>query len=150
MRELRATVKILRSPGGDLDRGAVGLSGVPRLVDSAREAGLDIELDLDVPEGQLDGAIDAAGYRIVQESLTNVIRHSGARRARLNARVDDGQLEIVVADDGRGCGAAERKPPGAGLLGMQERTTLLGGQFFAGDGDGGFVVRAVLPTRVGG
>jgi signal transduction histidine kinase len=150
IRELRATVKVLRSPGGDLERGAVGLSGIPRLVDSAREAGLDVELDLNVPEGRLDGAIDAAGYRIVQESLTNVIRHSGARRAKLTARVADGQLEIVVADDGRGRGAAGRNPPGAGLLGMLERTTLLGGQFSAGDSDGGFVVRAVLPTRVGG
>jgi signal transduction histidine kinase len=149
MRELRATVKVLRSPGGDVDRGAVGLSGLAALADRAREAGVEVDLDLDVPEGHLDSAIDAAGYRIVQESLTNVIRHSGAHRASVSARIRDGQLEIVVADDGRGSMATGADRAGTGLLGMRERTALLGGQLSSGDGvDGGFVVRAQLPVRL--
>jgi signal transduction histidine kinase len=149
MRELRATVKVLRSPGGDVEKGAVGLSGVAALADRAREAGVDVDLDLDVPEGQLDGAIDAAGYRIVQESLTNVIRHSGAQRATVTAHVVNGQLEIIVADDGRGGSVGETDRAGTGLLGMQERTALLGGQLSAGNGNnGGFVVRAQLPVRL--
>jgi signal transduction histidine kinase len=149
MRELRATVKVLRSPGADVERGAVGLSGVAALADRAREAGVEVDLDLDVPEGHLDGAIEAAGYRIVQESLTNVIRHSGAHRATVRAHIVDGQLEIIVADDGRGGSVAETDRAGTGLLGMQERTALLGGQLFAGNGDnGGFLVRAQLPVRL--
>ena len=149
MRELRATVKVLRSPGSDVEKGAVGLSGVAALADRAREAGVDVDLDVDVPQGRLDGAIDAAGYRIVQESLTNVIRHSGARRATVSAHVVDGQLQIIVADDGRGGPVAETDRAGTGLLGMQERAALLGGQFSAGKGDnGGFLVRAQLPVRL--
>jgi signal transduction histidine kinase len=149
MRELRATVKVLRSPGGDVDRRAVGLSGVTALAEQAREAGVDVDVHLDVPRGQLDGAIDAAGYRIVQESLTNVIRHSGAHRASVSCRIRDGQLEIVIADDGRGGTATRADLGGTGLLGMRERTALLGGQLSSGDGeDGGFVVRAQLPVRL--
>jgi signal transduction histidine kinase len=148
MRELRGTVKVLRSPGGDVERGALGLSGIWRLVDSAREAGVEVDLDLDVPDGRLDGAIDAAGYRIVQESLTNVIRHSGARRAAVTARLHDSRLELVISDDGHGRAASGTATTGAGLIGMQERTTMLGGDFCAGNGDRGFVVRAVLPARL--
>ena len=149
MRELRATVKVLRSAGSDVEKGAVGLSGVAALADRAREAGVDVDLDLDVPEGHLDGAIDAAGYRIVQESLTNVIRHSGAHRATVSAHVVNGLLEIIVADDGRGGSVAETDRAGTGLLGMQERTAMLGGQLSASNGNnGGFVVRAQLPVRL--
>ena len=149
MRDLRATVRVLRSPGTDVERGAVGLSGVAHLVDRAREAGVDVDLDLDVPEGHLDGAIDAAAYRIVQESLTNVIRHSGAGRAAVTARVRDGGLEIIVTDDGRGAPVARPDGAATGLAGMRERIALLGGQLSAGPGDnGGFVVRARLPARL--
>jgi signal transduction histidine kinase len=148
MRELRGTVKVLRSPGGDVERGALGLSGISRLLDSAREAGVEVDLDVDVPDGRLDGAIDAAGYRIVQESLTNVIRHSGARRAAVTARLHDGRLELVISDDGHGRAASRTPTSGAGLIGMQERTTMLGGEFCAGNGDRGFVVHAVLPARL--
>lgn len=144
MKELRSTVKILRAPGTDIERGAVGIAGLSRLADGAREAGIEVDLRVDVPE-DLDGAIDAAAYRIVQESLTNVIRHSGASRARVVARVVAGRLEVVVSDDGRGPTAPA---DGAGLAGMRERVTLLGGEFSAGRGErGGFVVRAVLPVR---
>jgi len=148
LRELRAMVKILRSPVTDAERGTVGLAGLGALVDGAREAGVAVDLDLDVPEGCLDGAIEAAAYRIVQESLTNVLRHSGARHASVTAGVCGDRLEVVVADDGRGAtdggwGA------GQGLVGMRERATMLGGRLTAERGrGGGFVVHAVLPTRL--
>jgi signal transduction histidine kinase len=152
LRELRATVKLLRSPTGDVERGAVGLSGLGRLVDAAREAGVAVDLDVAVADACLDGAIEAAAYRIVQESLTNVIRHSGATHAAVTVGMCGERLELVIADDGAtGCPA--RPSPaggGQGLVGMQERVAVLGGRLSAGREDGaGFVVRAELPVRLG-
>jgi signal transduction histidine kinase len=155
LRELRATVKLLRSPAADVERGAVCLSGLDRLADAAREAGLSVDIDIDidvaVDDDRLDGAIEAAAYRIVQESLTNVIRHSGARHAAVTAGIRDDRLELVITDDGPGGSAAGPSSPGGGqgLLGMRERAAVLGGQLQAGRGEaGGFVVHAVLPTRL--
>jgi len=148
LRELRAMVKILRSPVTDAERGTVGLAGLGALVDGARDAGVAVDLDLDVPEGCLDGAIEAAAYRIVQESLTNVLRHSGAGHASVTAGVCGDRLEVVVADDGRGAVDA-LSGSGQGLVGMRERATMLGGRLTAERGrGGGFVVHAVLPTRL--
>ncbi len=148
MRELRATVRALREPGTEPERGALGLSAVPQLVAAAREAGVEVTARLEVPDHRLDGAVDAAAYRIVQEALTNVLRHSGARHASVRARLRDGAVAIAVTDDGRGTTAVTR--PGAGLVGMQERAAVLGGQVTFGTSDeGGFAVHAVLPVRVG-
>lgn len=145
MRELRATVTMLRSPGPEPERGAVGLSAVPQLVRATREAGVAVDVDLQVPDRRLDGEVDAVGYRIVQESLTNVLRHSGADHAAVRAAVHDGHLELAVSDDGCGPGTAIR--PGTGLIGMQERVTVLGGRvWFGASEDGGFAVRAELPV----
>jgi signal transduction histidine kinase len=151
LRELRATVKLLRSPAADVERGAVSLSGLGHLADAAREAGVTVDLDVTVDDGCLDDAIGAAAYRIVQESLTNVIRHSGARHAAVTAGIRDDQLELVIADDGPGGSPAGPVPPGGGqgLVGMRERAAVLGGQLRARRGQaGGFVVHAVLPTRL--
>ena len=152
LRELRATVKLLRAPMGEVERGAVGLAGIGRLVDAAREAGVAVDVDVTVDEGCLDHAIEAAAFRIVQESLTNVIRHSGAGRATVTAGVRGGRLEIVVADDGPDgrTAAASSTGGGQGLVGMRERAAVLGGRLSAGHREGnGFVVRAVLPVRLG-
>jgi signal transduction histidine kinase len=147
MRELHNTVKLLRPPGTDGERETVGLAGLSRLADGAREAGVQVDLDVELPT-RLDGAIDATAYRIVQESLTNVIRHSGARRARVKARVQNDRMELVIADDGRG-GARIRARAGAELAGVRERAAMLGGELDAGDDDGGgLVVRALLPVRL--
>ena len=152
LRELRATVKLLRAPWGEVERGAVGLAGIGRLVDAARDAGVAVDLDVTVDGGCLDHAIEAGAFRIVQESLTNVIRHSGARRATVTAGVRGGRLEVVVADDGPDgrAPAASSAGGGQGLVGMQERAAVLGGSLSAGHREGsGFVVRAVLPVRLG-
>ncbi|WP_413450399.1 sensor histidine kinase [Georgenia phoenicis] len=150
MRELRSTVKLLRSPAAQAERDAVGLAGIPGLVAAAHNAGLDVDLELDVDPGRLDGAIESAAYRIVQESLTNVIRHSGGRHARVVARITDGRLLISVTDDGHGTAASRGHATGGqGILGMRERAALLGGSLQTHDGDqGGFVVRADLPARL--
>jgi signal transduction histidine kinase len=158
--ELRATVKLLRDPGAEEpSRGATGLAGLDTLLRPAREAGLDVTVDVDVPSGALDGAIDAVAYRIVQESLTNVLRHSGAARACVSARVEGGRLVLRIADEGRGGGHPARVVPdpsgatgwgGQGIAGMRERAAALGGRLHAGPGtDGGFVVAAELPVRLG-
>jgi signal transduction histidine kinase len=146
--ELRATVKVLRSPAPEAaPRGALGLAGLDTLVAPVRAAGLEVEVHDDVAPGALSDAIDAAAYRIAQEALTNVLRHAGARRVRLEAGVVDGRLRIVVTDDGRGAGPL----PGAGtgVAGMRERAGLLGGTLTAGDAPGGgFAVVADLPARL--
>jgi signal transduction histidine kinase len=167
LRELRATVKLLRSPAAGAERGTVGLSGLGRLAEGAREAGLGVDLDVDVQEGCLDRAIEAAAYRIVQESLTNVLRHSRAAHAAVTAGVRGDRLELVITDDGPGAcpddgprpGTVHRSEVGScpddapaggtGLTGMRERATVLGGEVHAGRRNGGgFVVHAVLPTRL--
>lgn len=149
--ELRATVRILRAdaagagPAGP--RGATGLSGIDALVRPAREAGLGVDVALDVPDG-LPAAVDAAAFRVVQESLTNVLRHAGARRARVSAVVDGDRLHVTVSDDGRGSAGA---PAGAGITGMRERVGLLGGTLTARDAPGGgFAVVADLPATLPG
>ena len=159
LHELRSTVRVLRGPvGGPPDVAApesasaeapapTGLAGVSTLVRSAQAAGLDIDVTLDVPPGLLDGAIDAAAYRIVQESLTNVLRHAAATHVAVSVRVTDGRLVLRVADDGRGTGHG--LVPGSGISGMRERVALLGGTLTMGDAPGGgFRVAADLPLRL--
>jgi signal transduction histidine kinase len=86
----------------------------------------------------------------VQESLTNVLRHAGARRAWVRATVDDGRLRVEVSDDGRGTrGASPADAHGSGIPGMRERAALLGGTLTAGDAPGGgFAVVADLPAEL--
>lgn len=157
LRELRATVKVLRDPLPEpAPRGSTSLAGLDLLVGPARDTGLDVVLDVDAEPGALDGAIDAAACRIVQESLTNVLRHADARRATVSAHVVGGRLELRIVDDGAGsvgragdAAGAGTRGPGQGLAGMRERATLLGGRLDAHDGpDGGFVVSADLPVRL--
>ncbi|MEX5257634.1 sensor histidine kinase [Kocuria arenosa] len=166
LRELRSTVKLLRSPGADpAERSSIGLAGIPQLIAAAQHAGVEVTARIDVHPHELDTTIDAAAHRIVQESLTNVLRHSGAQHAVVEARLRNGTLELRIADDGRGAptgaspGAAAGAAPGAahgaegggrGLQGMAERACLLGGTLTAGTRDGGgFEVRATLPRRLG-
>lgn len=154
LRELRSTVRVLRAPAGGSPETAgpdaavpTGLAGIDALADSARAAGLTVDVTLDVPPGLLDGGIDAAAYRVVQESLTNVLRHAGATRVAVTVRVTDGRLVLRVADDGGGAGPG--LVPGSGLAGMRERVSVLGGELTAGDApDGGFRVVAELPLRL--
>ncbi|MEU4384091.1 sensor histidine kinase [Promicromonospora sp. NPDC023805] len=147
LHELRSTVRLLRGPVGGPDSAPTGLAGVETLAASARAAGLVVDVELDVPAGILDGAIDAAAYRVVQESLTNVLRHAAAGRVVVSAKAAGGRLALRVSDDGSGAGSG--LVPGTGISGMRERVVLLGGTLTAGDaGGGGFVVAADLPLRL--
>jgi signal transduction histidine kinase len=122
------------------------LRRVEALVDSVRAAGLPVELTIDGPLEDLPAGLDVSGYRIVQEALTNALKHAGPARARvhINRRADE--LEIQVSDDGSGGIGAPGT--GHGLVGMRERVAVYGGRLEAGpNGGGGFVLRASLPLE---
>jgi signal transduction histidine kinase len=153
--ELRATVGVLRSDAAD---GAApraptpGIGQLDELVEQARYAGLSVDLQVDPTVEGVPTTVGVAAYRIVQESLTNVMRHAGPR-AHTVVKIDqDGNrgLTVEVTDDGLGAaaGAADAPgPPGHGLAGMRERAATVGGVLTAGPRvGGGFRVEAHLPT----
>jgi signal transduction histidine kinase len=148
--ELRATLGMLRSDDTASREPAAGLDRLPSLVESSRATGLPVDLVIEGEARPLPSAVDTAAFRIVQESLTNVIRHAGPARATFAVRHGDDRLEIEVTDDGRGAvdgnGAAGGASGGHGLAGMRERVALLGGELDAGPRpSGGYRVRARLP-----
>jgi signal transduction histidine kinase len=105
---------------------------------------VDIEVSRDPAAGPLPAAVDVTAYRIVQESLTNVMRHAAAARAHVEVVHCPDHVEIAVVDDGRG--AAAEATPGHGITGMRERAEMVGGSLDAGpQPGGGFRVRARLP-----
>lgn len=135
--ELRATLGMLRSSGAAPREEAAGLDRLPALVESARAGGLPVEVLIEGDAPSLPPAVDTAAFRVVQESLTNVIRHAGPARATIAVRHGNGSVEIEVADDGRGAAAAgdgdgDDGGGGHGLAGMRERAALLGGEMEAG------------------
>jgi signal transduction histidine kinase len=124
---------------------APGAAAVEALVQRVNAAGLRVELDVRGSVEALPPAPDLAVYRIVQEALTNTLKHADASSARVLIDRCAGQVSVVVTDDGRGALAGAFDEPGHGLSGMSERITALGGTFHAGTtGDRGFAVRAVL------
>jgi signal transduction histidine kinase len=146
--ELRATLGMLRQA----DDGRVptaGLGQVEELAAVARQAGLDVQVEVASPQAELPSAVEQAAYRILQESITNAIRHAGPARLTVSLTAARGQLELLVTDDGRGPREADGAGAlGRGIAGMRERAALLGGELTAGPGpDGGFQVRARLPLH---
>ena len=165
LREMRVILGVLRDEDGDDNDGRApypGLGQIDELTAKARDAGLDINLEETSPAAALPSAVGSAAYRILQESITNVIRHVGPTRVTvaLNPGID--ALEIRVTDEGRH-DPADPHPParhptssdastggstksGRGILGMRERCQLLGGELDAGPlPGGGFEVKARLP-----
>jgi signal transduction histidine kinase len=143
--DLGALLGVLRS---EAEHAPVpGLDQLPRLADELRGAGMAVDVRIDgAPDGVPD-IVGAAGYRIVQEALTNVARHAG-EGAKARVRVARGRrwIAIEVADDGRGARPGLRE--GGGLTGMRERATALGGTFdVRSPRGGGFRIRAALPVR---
>ncbi|MEV6062605.1 histidine kinase [Nocardia asteroides] len=142
-RELRATLEALR----DDDAPRPGLAQVGDLVERAREAGVDTTLTIAGERGDLPAAVDRTGYRIVQESLTNIARHARAATASVRIGYGPDGLVVDVEDDGTATPAAAQAP-GVGLLGMRERVTALGGSLRAAPrAQGGFAVHAELPVE---
>ncbi|MEU5144952.1 sensor histidine kinase [Streptomyces sp. NPDC021139] len=144
--EVRQVLDTLRTPGDAPRAPAPGLDRLPELVEQAASAGLAVEVEGKPP--RLSPGTDLAAFRIVQEALTNVVRHSGSRHARVRLERDGGTLLLRVDDDGPATGA-DAGGSGNGLAGMRERAAALGGTIEAGPRpDGGFRVLAALPIDV--
>ena len=141
--EVRRLVGVLREDEA-VREPSRGAGAVAELVRGVTAAGLPVELDVDGSVEGLPAAPDLAVYRIVQESLTNVLKHAGASRARVHIARRPDRVCVEVTDDGQGSPGAD-DGSGNGLRGMRERVTALGGTFSAGpERDGGFAVRAEL------
>ncbi|WP_406078655.1 sensor histidine kinase [Micromonospora sp. NBC_00858] len=158
--EMRQMIELLREPGSGGGRapGADGgalpeavtarLAEADRLVERIRAAGLAVRVRTDGTPGPLPVGVDLAAYRIVQESLTNALKH-GAGEAELTIAYRPAEVVLTVENPVRR-GGAGLPGAGAGLIGMRERATLLAGRFSAGPHDGRWQVRAALPTREDG
>jgi signal transduction histidine kinase len=121
-----------------------GLGRLPTLIDQVRAAGLRVDLTTEGNERQLPVGIDLSAYRIVQEALTNTLKHAHASRAQVVLRYADDELAIDVTDDGRG--PTSNGDQGQGLIGMRERVSLYDGDLTAGPRpEGGFAVAARFP-----
>src|SRR5712691_4428694 len=148
--ELRAALKGLRSDdGGDVPLRPPGaaLADLGDLIAGVKGAGLAVELDMTAAPAAIPPTIGHAGYRIVQEGLTNVLRHSTAKHASVRIGQDEGALLVEILDNGQ-TRAATGTGGGHGLLGMRERAAALGGTCEAGQvPDGGWRVRARIPIQ---
>jgi|SRR5271166_103242 len=137
-----------RGPGGPLGEEGLtvpGIADLPRLARRMAEAGIRVTVQIDPPSPQVARSVDLSAYRIVQEALTNTMKHGGARSASVTVRFDGRAVDIEVCDDGRGAPAGYL--PGRGLLGIAERVSAFGGSLQHGGGErGGFRLRAVLPV----
>jgi signal transduction histidine kinase len=144
--EMRRLVGMLRAERDEPLAPQPGLDDLPRLVTQVREAGLPVELHVEGDRRAFPVGIELSAYRIVQEALTNALKHAGDAHAAVHVRYGAEALEVEVSDDGPGNGA-NGAGGGHGLVGMRERVALYGGRFEAGhDPSGGFVVRATLPA----
>ena len=145
LNDLRATLGILRDPAQAAPVGpAAGLDDLEAVASQLRAAGVEVSVDVDTV-GPVPAPVHSASYRIVQEALTNVLRHANAQAASVMVRADDDMLTIVVADDGTG-NAQPANGAGAGVRGMRERAEALGGTLHAGPrADRGWRVEAALP-----
>ncbi len=146
LRELRTTLGVLRqvdearplSPVPSLDR-------LDELISRTKDAGLPVRLTVSGDHTPLPAPVDLAAYRIVQEALTNAVRHAGTATATVLVRYSPDRVTLEVCDDGRGGEGAE----GNGIRGMRERAATLGGTLAAASRPGGgFIVQATLPLRV--
>jgi signal transduction histidine kinase len=142
MRRLLSMLRVGDEPSAHAPQPTLGELDV--LVAQVREAGLPVELHFEGEPTPLPPGVAVSAYRIVQEALTNVLKHAGPARARVIVRYATRELELEIADDGRG--SRDAGDPGHGLVGMRERVALYGGNFDAGARNGGgFVVRVRLP-----
>ncbi len=140
--ELRRTLALLRGDAASTTV-PVGLDKLDDLVAQVREAGLTVTVQREGPVVALLPAVDLSAYRIVQEALTNVLKHSGATSVAISVRYGADEVHLSIVDNGR----AEPGGPGHGLVGMRERVALFGGSLSAGPGaGGGFAVHARLPA----
>lgn len=145
--EMRRLLDVLKSAAPDDGRAPQpGLARLNELLDAMRATGLPVEAVMVGTPQPLPPGLDLSAYRIVQEALTNTLKHAGEAHARVLLRYEPDSLEIEVIDDGRGVSADASTDTGRGLIGMRERVQLFGGSIESGPRPGGgFLVRARLP-----
>jgi len=148
LNDLRATLDLLRDADDPAPTApTLDLASLTQLFDRAKAAGLDTDANVQLNGHTIPIAVGQAGFRIVQEALTNVMRHAAASRARVNLHVEADMLHVEVSDDGNAAAPAD---DGHGLRGMRERAAALGGDVTAGPTErGGWQVHARLPLRSG-
>jgi signal transduction histidine kinase len=148
--EMRRLLGGMRREGDDLELGPQpGLDSLDSLVADVERSGLPVRLRVEGEPFPLSRAIDLSAYRIVQEGLTNALKHAHAGHADVTVRYRPEELQIEVRDDGRG--GAESDGHGYGLVGIRERVKIYGGEMSAGPAPGGgFVLDARLPLGEGG
>lgn len=148
MHDLRSTVELLRAPTGEAPRDPVsGLDDLPLLATAAQASGLQVSVAVEGEPRPIPPSVDTTAYRILQEALTNTIRHAKASTADVRISYRPDALSIEVSDDGRSQPVPPTRGHGHGLRGMRERVAVIGGNFEAGAApDGaGFRVSARLP-----
>jgi signal transduction histidine kinase len=147
--EMRRLLDAMRGEGEDAALAPQpGLDRVDALIGEVGRAGLPVHLHVEGEPVALPRGIDISAYRILQEGLTNALKHANASRADVELRYDPGQLRIEVRDDGDGDGRHGPNGVGYGLVGIRERVKLYGGEMSAGRaGEGGFVLTTRLPLR---
>jgi signal transduction histidine kinase len=127
-----------------------GLGQLGSLAAAMSDAELTVEVSVEGERRTLPATVDVSAYRIVQEALTNTLKHAAASRADVHLRYWPDELEVEIVDDGRPSGGPAPASGGLGLIGMRERAALHGGQLSAGPAaGGGFAVRVKLPTPAG-
>jgi signal transduction histidine kinase len=144
--DMRRLLSVLRESDVDGETEPLpSLTAVSTLIEST---GLEVEFDISGDSGSIPPGIGLSAYRIVQEALTNVLRHAAGARVRVAVACRDQDLEVVICDDGTGSPGVA-KGSGHGLIGMRERVAVAGGELDVGPVDGaGFRVRALLPYEV--
>jgi signal transduction histidine kinase len=149
MAEMRRALGILRAtePFGAALAPLPGLDQLPSLLDQIRAAGLPVDLTVEGTPRPLPTSTDLSLYRIVQEALTNALKHARATHAEVVVRYAAHDITVEVTDDGRGSSPSTGRREGAGTVGMQERVALFGGELRVGSrSQGGYAVRACLPV----
>ena len=142
---MRRLLAALRPDGDDAEfTPQPGLDGLESLLDDVGRAGLPVRLHVDGERFPLPRAIDLSAYRIVQEGLTNALKHARATQANVTVRYEPNEVDIEVRDDGSGTSTSDGL--GHGLVGVRERVKIYGGEMTAEPGaEGGFVLSARLP-----
>jgi signal transduction histidine kinase len=149
MTEMHTTLRLLRSGNGggpELDP-QPGLAQVERLIEQSRGAGLEIELEVEGRPRPLAQGIDLSAFRIIQEALTNVVKHASGATTKVTISYQEGGVQLTITDRGAEIRRVllEEPPDGHGVIGMRERAALFGGTLSTEAFPGGFKVTATLP-----
>ena len=146
--EMRRLVGVLRRPEeAPALAPQPSLQHLDRLIEQARESGLPVDVQIEGDPTELAAGVDLTAYRLVQEGLTNAMKHAQATQAEVIVRYGPDAVELVVSDNGRGSSDGKAESGGHGLVGMRERVAVYGGDLQAGPRpEGGYILHARLPT----